>query len=115
MIIDLDCRNFDQVVQSGRPVLVDFWAEWCAPCKLMNPIVEGVATRYHARITVARVNADKNVEIANRFGISELPAFMVFFKGQAMDSMLGSTTRMRFESWVEQCLRENNERIGRVR
>jgi thioredoxin 1 len=105
LVVDLDSEAFDRVIQSGKTVLVDFWAEWCGYCKLMDPIVESVAAKYQDRVIVGRMNADENLEIARRFGIAGLPVFIVFSKGQPVCSLLGAAPRHRFESWVEECLK----------
>lgn len=106
MLADLDADNFDQVIQSDKIVLIDFWAEWCGYCKLMEPIVQEVAAKYQGKILVYRLK-DETVEIASRFGFRGLPAFVIFSEGKPMCSLLGATTRMRFESWIEDCLERN--------
>lgn len=106
MLTDLDSKNFDKITKSEKVVLVDLWAEWCGYCKIMEPIVEEIATKYQDKIKVYRLK-DENVEIASRFGFSGLPAFIIFSKGQPVSSLLGATTRMRFDSWVEECLERN--------
>jgi thioredoxin 1 len=107
LVVDLDSSSFDRIIQSGKAVLVDFWAEWCGYCKLMDPIVESVAAKYQDRVLVGRMNADENLEIARRFGIQGLPVFIVFSKGQPVASLLGAAPRQRFESWVEESLERN--------
>src|SRR3989441_5790893 len=109
LLVELESDKFDSVTgKSGRMVLVDFWADWCGYCHIMDPIVQDAATKYQDKIEVFTMNADANVEIAIRFGISGLPVFMLFSEGKPVCSLLGATTRTRFESWIEDCLRENS-------
>jgi thioredoxin 1 len=117
LIVELDSDNFDQVVHGPRTVLVDFWAEWCGYCKLMDPIIEGVAAKYGERILVGRLNADENLEIASRFQLGGLPVFMIFSGGQPVCFQLGAITRQKFESWVEECLENgsNARQVGKLR
>ena len=109
LLVELESDKFDSVTgKSGRMVLVDFWAEWCGYCHVMDPIVQDAAAKYQDKIEVFRMNADENVEIANRLGISGLPVFMIFSDGKPVCSLLGATTRARFESWIEDCVRKNS-------
>jgi thioredoxin 1 len=112
LIVDLDSESFDKFVQGEQMVLVNFWADWCGYCKLMDPIVELVAGKFRDKMLVARVNAEENLEIASRFGLGGLPVFMIFSKGQPVCSLLGATPRQRFESWVEDCLEREHSIVG---
>lgn len=88
-IIDLDSSNFDRTVSTQGLVLVDFWAEWCGPCKTMHPVFERMAKKY-PHIQFARVNVDKAQEIAMRFGVQSIPTFIMFKDGQQVDRMMGA-------------------------
>lgn len=106
MLPDLKVENFDHVIKSDKIILIDFWAEWCGYRKIMEPIVEEVAMKYREEMLVYRLK-DESIELASRFGFSGLPAFVIFSKGKPICSLLGATTRMRFESWVEECLEQS--------
>jgi len=83
-------KDFDeQVLQSEQPVLVDFWAEWCAPCRALGPVVESLATDYDGRATVAKVDVDANQQLAARFGIRSIPTVLLFDKGQVVETFIG--------------------------
>lgn len=88
-IIDLDGTNFDRVISSDNPTLVDFWAEWCGPCKMMHPVFESLSKQY-SNVRFARVNVDLNQNIAMRFGVQSIPTFIMFRSGRIVDKMMGA-------------------------
>jgi thioredoxin 1 len=88
-IIDLDSTNFVQTVSSDSPTLVDFWADWCGPCKMMHPVFESLSKKY-SKIKFARVNVDQNQNIAMKFAVQSIPMFIMFKSGQMIDKMVGA-------------------------
>lgn len=88
-IIDLTPENFDQTISSETPTLVDFWAEWCGPCKSMHPVFESLSKKY-PNIQFARVNVDNNQNIAMRYGVQSIPTFLMFKAGIQVDQMMGA-------------------------
>lgn len=88
-VTDLSDSNFDQVVSGETPTLVDFWAEWCGPCKMMHPVFEGLNRKY-PKVRFARVNVDANQGIATRFGVQSIPTFIMFRSGRVVDKMMGA-------------------------
>ncbi|HSB83912.1 MAG TPA: thioredoxin [Nitrosarchaeum sp.] len=88
-IIDLNDTNFTQIISAENPTLVDFWAEWCGPCKMMHPVFESLSSKY-PKIKFARVNVDQNQNIAMRYSVQSIPMFIMFKSGQIVDKMMGA-------------------------
>ena len=79
----------DQVLRSETPVLVDFWAEWCGPCRALGPVIESLSEDFAGRVRVAKVDVDANQEVAARYGIRSIPTVILFDKGQIVDTFVG--------------------------
>jgi len=88
-ITDLNDSNFDQIVSAENPTLVDFWAEWCGPCKSMHPVFESLSKTY-PNVKFARVNVDNNQNISMRFNVQSIPTFIMFKAGLVVDQMMGA-------------------------
>lgn len=91
--IELNDANFDEVINSGKPVLVDFWAEWCGPCKMIGPIVEELASDYDGKAVIGKLNVDENPGITARFGIRNIPTLLVFKGGEIVDKQIGAVPK----------------------
>lgn len=89
-IVSLTQANFDaEVLQSGQPILVDFWAEWCGPCKMLAPILDELADEYNGRVRIGKVNIDESQELAAQYGIRSIPTLLLFKKGQVAEQVVG--------------------------
>lgn len=89
--VQLNDKNFDEVVKSSEvPVLVDFWAEWCGPCKMIEPILEEIAEEMSGKLVIGKLNVDESLEIARRFEIMSIPTLMLFRNGEPVKRVIGA-------------------------
>lgn len=95
-------QNFEeQVLQADRPVLVDYWAEWCGPCKAIAPILEEIAEEYGDRIRIAKVNIDENPDVPARFGIRGIPTLMLFKNGNVEATKVGALSKSQLTAFLD--------------
>lgn len=98
VVVELDGASFDAVGKASKPVLVDFWADWCAPCKMMKPIMDALASAYSGRAYFAKVNVDANQGLALTYGVRSIPNFVVFKGGKAVDRLIGAVGKTILEA-----------------
>jgi thioredoxin 1 len=92
------------VLQAGQPVVVDFWAEWCGPCKMIAPILDEVATGYQGKLQITKMNVDENRDIPAKFGIRGIPTLMVFKDGQLAATKVGAMSKSQLTAFIDQQL-----------
>ena len=101
-IVHLTDDTFDQeVLQSDVPVLVEYWAEWCGPCKMIGPILEELATEYGDKIKIAKINIDDNAQTPPKFGIRSIPTLMVFKNGAVEGTKVGAASKSDLAAFIE--------------
>ena len=101
-IMNISTDNFEQeVLGADVPVLVDFWAAWCGPCRMVAPALEELAEQMEGKVRIAKVNVDENQDIAVKFQVSSIPTFILFKDGEAADRMLGAMPKGAFEQFID--------------
>ena len=106
--------SFDgDILKSEVPVLVDFWAPWCGPCRSVAPIVDDLATQYAGKIKVAKINVDESTEVAMRYQITSIPTFILFKNGQVADRALGALPKSEFVKLIDRNSVRRGARSGR--
>jgi thioredoxin 1 len=99
--VKIDKNNFQaDVLQAAEPVVVDFWAEWCGPCKMIAPALDEIATEMGGKVKIAKVNIDENPELAAQFGVRSIPTLMIFKGGEVADMKVGAAPKTALSSWI---------------
>jgi thioredoxin 1 len=99
--VKIDKNNFQaDVLQAAEPVVVDFWAEWCGPCKMIAPALDEIASEMGGKVKIAKVNIDENPELAAQFGVRSIPTLMIFKGGEVADMKVGAAPKTALSSWI---------------
>lgn len=102
MAIELTDANFEELVlKSNKPVLVDFWAEWCGPCRMVGPIVEELHNDYEDKAIIGKVNVDHNPEVSAKYGIRSIPTVLFFKNGEIVDKQVGAAPKATYSSKLD--------------
>ena len=95
---------FDKLISGSKPVLVDFWATWCGPCRMVAPILDELASQYDGKITIAKVDVDEHADLAERYRVMSIPALMLFKKGKLVDKSIGDRPKAALEQMLNKAL-----------
>lgn len=93
MALEITDANINELINSGKPVVVDFWAEWCGPCRMVGPIINELASEYEGKVIIGKMDVDENVETPQTFGIRNIPTILFFKNGQVVDKQVGATQK----------------------
>lgn len=104
MAILITDSSFDELLGSGLPLVVDFWAEWCGPCKMIAPVVEELSGEYSGKVNIGKIDVDENNEVSSRFGIRNIPTILFFKNGQLVDKQVGATQKSALVQKIEALL-----------
>ncbi|MFV0472423.1 MAG: thioredoxin [Paludibacteraceae bacterium] len=97
-------ENVKDIINSGKPVVIDFWAEWCGPCRLIGPILEDLANEYEGKVEIGKLNVDENIDTPNEYGIRNIPTILFFKNGELVDKQVGAAQKSAFQSKIEALL-----------
>ena len=101
-ILNVEDKNFkEKVLEADKPVLCDFWAEWCGPCKQISPILSELAEEYKEKILIAKVNIDENPEVPSKYGIMSIPTLLLFKDGKVVSTQVGLQQKNELKAWIE--------------
>lgn len=99
--VKIDNSNFQSdVLEAGEPVVVDFWAEWCGPCKMIAPALEEISTELGGKVKIAKLNIDENPELAAQYGVRSIPTLMLFKDGEVADMKVGAAPKTALSAWI---------------
>lgn len=102
MVLHATDKDFDTVIaKGGEPVLVDFWAEWCGPCRMLGSVLEELAAELQGKAHIVKVNIDENPQIANKFGIRSIPTLILFKNGAQLETRVGNIQKSKIKEWIE--------------
>jgi thioredoxin 1 len=104
MALQITDANIKEIISSGKPVVIDFWAEWCGPCRMVGPIVEELAAEYEGKVIIGKMDVDDNVETPTEYSIRNIPTILFFKDGQVVDKQVGATQKANLIAKIESLL-----------
>jgi thioredoxin 1 len=104
MALEVTDNNFEQLVNAGKPMVLDFWAEWCGPCRMVGPVIDGLAEEYAGRVTIGKIDVDSNDEVVSQFGIRNIPTVLFFKDGKMVDKLVGAAQKSDYAEKIDALL-----------
>ena len=104
MALEITDSNFQEILAEGKPVVMDFWAPWCGPCKMVGPIIDELATDYEGKAIIGKCDVDENGDVAAEYGIRNIPTVLFFKKGELVDKQVGSAPKSAYVAKIEAIL-----------
>lgn len=104
MALEITDSNYKELLAAGKPVVIDFWAPWCGPCKMVGPVIEELAAEYEGKALIGKCDVDDNDDVAAEFGIRNIPTVLFFKDGKLVDKQVGSASKATYASKIESLL-----------
>jgi len=104
MALEVTDANFEELVNAGKPMVLDFWAEWCGPCRMVSPIIDELATEYEGKVTIGKMDVDDNNDVVAQFGIRNIPTVLFFKDGKLVDKQVGAAQKSAFVAKIDALL-----------
>ena len=104
MALEITDNNYKEILAEGKPVVIDFWAPWCGPCKMVGPIIDELATEYEGKAIIGKCDVDDNDDVASEFGIRNIPTVLFFKDGQLVDKQVGSAPKGTYAAKIDALL-----------
>lgn len=103
-VINITSENYESILKSENPVVVDFWATWCGPCRMVGPVIESLAEEYDGKTSICKLNVDENPEIAAEYKIMSIPTVLIMKNGEIVDKAVGARTKEEYQDMIEKVL-----------
>ena len=104
MALEVTDANFEELVNAGKPMVLDFWATWCGPCRMVSPIIDELATEYEGKVTIGKMDVDNNNDVVAQFGIRNIPTVLFFKDGKLVDKQVGAAQKSAFVAKIDALL-----------
>ena len=104
MALEITTSNYKELIESGKPLVIDFWAEWCGPCRMLGPIIEELAEEYAGQVTIGKCDVDSNDELTTQYSVRNIPTVLFIKGGEVVDKQVGATTKSALEAKVKALL-----------
>ncbi len=104
MALEITSQNYKELIESGKPLVIDFWAEWCGPCRMVSPIIDELAQEFDEQVVIGKCDVDNNDEVSAEFRVRNIPTILFFKGGQVVDKQVGATTKEALAAKVKALL-----------